>query len=224
MRESGIMKRNITFGLLVFCLFGGVAAASEAPWRLDRDRDGIQIYTRAVEGSDFRAIRGETRIRGRLSSVVALLQDMSFWPKLNKIISTASVHQQLSETESLVYLQMNMPWPVSDRDVLNRRQVRQDERTMVVELTEAATTSATLPIDSRYVRIVRSRQSWTLTPSRDGTVQVAWVTHTDPNGPIPASVVNLLSVGAPFESLTTMRNAIEGGRYQDASLRYIDEP
>lgn len=218
------MKRNVRLCLLVLCLFGGVAEASETAWRLDRDKDGIQIYTRAVQGSDFRAIRGETRIRGRLSSVVALLQDMSFWPKLNRIISSARVHQQLSETESLVYLQMNMPWPVSDRDVLNRRQVRQDERTMVVELKEAATTSATLPTDSSYVRIVRSTQSWTLTPGGDGTVDVSWFTHTDPNGPIPAAVVNMLSVGAPFESLTTMRDAIEGGKYKDASLPYIDEP
>lgn len=217
------MNRFVRLLLALSLFFSGAASASQSDWRLEKDEEDIQIYTRSVEGSDYRAIRGVTQIKGRLNSIVALLQDMSYWPVLNKIISAAEVHQQLDQTTSLVYMQMNMPWPVSDRDVLNRRHVRQCADSFVVELTEVATTGI-LPINDDHVRIVESSQKWTLTPNGDGTVNVSWETHTDPNGPIPAAIVNMLSVGAPFESLTTMRDAIESGRYKDAGLGYIREP
>lgn len=216
------MNRIVSLCLILLGLLTTTAYA-EDEWRLEKDKKGIQIYTRAVEDSDYRAIRGVTRVRGQMSSIIALLQDMSFWPKLNKIISSAELHEKLSETESLVYLQMDMPWPVSDRDVLNRRQVHQDERSKIVRLTEVATVDL-LPEDEDYVRIVESTQTWILTPNDDGTVDVTWVTHTDPNGPIPAAIVNMLSVGAPYDSLTTLRKAIESGKYENAQLAYITEP
>lgn len=211
-------------GLVVLVwLLAGPAAAKDADWRLEKDEAGIQVHTRAVDGSAYRAIRGTTRVRGRLSSIVALLQDPEYWPKLNKLFSSVRVHKQVSPTESLLHIRMDMPWPVTDRDLLSRRQVAQNPVSGAVSITEIATTGLKNP-EKSYVRIVRSSQRWILTPNRDGTVDLEWSTHTDPNGPIPAAIVNHLSVGAPFNSLTTLRAAIEAGEYRDAVLAYIVDP
>ncbi len=217
------MKRIAFLCLALACFLHGPLAAQESGWRLERDKKGVQIHTRAVEGSAFREIRGTTRIEGQLSSIIAALQDMSFWPKLNEIIASAQLHQQLSDTESLIYMQMDMPWPVSDRDVLNRRKIEQDEVSKAVTLTEVAT-QGVLAENDDYVRIVQSTQRWTLTPMQDGSVEVVWTTHTDPNGPIPAAIVNMLSVGAPYDSLTTLRQTIQAQAYRDRKLAYISEP
>lgn len=217
------MKRIASISLILLCVFALPLSAKEDGWRLDKDDDGIQIYTRAVEGSDYREIRGTTRIQGKLSSIVALLEDMSYWPKLNKVISSARVHERISETESVIHVEMDMPWPVSDRDVVNRRQWQQDAGSKVVTMTTVATTDV-LPEQKDYVRIVQSTQNWTLTPKPDGTVELVWVTRTDPNGPIPAPIVNFLSVGGPHDSLTVLRAAIEAGEFSDARPGFIAEP
>lgn len=216
------MGRITLLTLILLCGFVSAGTVNNEDWRLEKDRQGIQIYTRAVEGSGFREIRGSVTIDGRLSSVVALLQDMNYWPKLNKLFTSVSLYEQLSETESLVYFQMDMPWPVKDRDILYQRTLQQDVKSKIVTMTEVATSGIFNEQDG-YVRVVDSTHHWTLVPRQDGGVDVNWVTYTDPNGPIPASMVNWLSVGPPFDSVSVLRKAIENGEYRDARLPYIQE-
>ncbi|MBD2860148.1 hypothetical protein IB286_14190 [Spongiibacter sp. KMU-158] len=197
--------------------------ADEAAWRLEKDSNGILIATRPVEGSAYREIRASTTIEGRVSSIVALLQDMSYWPKLNKIISSAELLQQLNASESQLYFQMDMPWPVTDRDVLYHRTIHQDDKSHAVILTDRALTGI-LPEKNGKVRVIESVQQWTLLPNDQGGVDVTWITHTDPNGPLPAKMVNWLSVGPPHESISVLRAAIERGEFSDAQVSNVAEP
>ncbi|MBB3045829.1 hypothetical protein FHR99_000065 [Litorivivens lipolytica] len=217
------MKFTALIYILLLSLQVPGVNADETAWRLEKDSDGIRIETRPVEGSAYREIRATTSIAGRVSSIVELLQDMSYWPKLNKIISSAELHQQLSESESQLYFQMDMPWPVTDRDVLYHRTIRQDESDHSVTLTDRALTGI-LPEKNGKVRVVESVQQWTLSPNNRGGVDVTWITHTDPNGPLPAKMVNWLSVGPPHESISVLRTAIEAGEFSDAEPSYVVEP
>lgn len=194
-------------------------AEAEREWQLKKDKAGIQVFSRPVDGSNINQIRGVTHVNGSVESIVALLQDMSFWPELNKIFSLARLQHQVSPQESLVYLQMDMPWPVRDRDVLNRRLIHVDCETGGATIEEVATRNE-FPLDDDFVRIVESSQRWMLTPVDDGRVRVDWVTHTDPNGPIPSAIINFLSVSAPFDSLSTLRQKIESGAYREAAIQY----
>ena len=72
--------------------------------------------------------------------------------------------------------------------------------------------------------MIESVQQWTLLPNDHGGVDVTWITHTDPNGPLPAKMVNWLSVGPPHESISVLRAAIEGGEFSDAQMSYVVEP
>lgn len=209
--------------LILLCLQVLNVNANETAWRLEKDNNGIQIYTRPVAGSEYREIRAVATIQGRVSSIVALLQDMSYWPKLNKIISSAELYQQLDGNESQLYFQMDMPWPVTDRDVLYHRTVLQNDEDKSVTLTDRAI-AGILPNKDGKVRVVESVQKWSLTPNDQGGVRVTWVTHTDPNGPLPARVINWLSVGPPHDSMSVLQAAIEGGEFADVKLEYVLEP
>ena len=218
-----LMPTRMVLGLSLLCLMAAPLLADDNAWTLRKDEDGIQIFTRSVDGSKYDEVRATTQIKGRVSSVVALLQDPAYVPKLNDIISLVRLHEQLAADESMVYMQMEMPWPVSDRDILTHRRVVQDDDSKVVTITELATTDV-LPQEKGFIRVVQSRQQWTLTPHADGTVDLDWITHTDPNGSLPSSLVNYLSVGVPHGSMTVLRDAIESGEFADAQLPYVVEP
>ncbi|MBD2860360.1 hypothetical protein IB286_15310 [Spongiibacter sp. KMU-158] len=217
------MNRIALVSLVFLCGFTGLVSASDADWRLDKDKDGIKIYTRKIEGSDIRQIRGTVEIKGRLSSVIALLQDPEYLAKANPLIAEAYVQERFSETESLFYLELDMPWPVTDRYGLLRRKIQQDPGTKVVTFTEVATTDD-MPEKKGYIRIVQSKQQWILTPNADGSVSLDTTSHTDPNGPIPAAVLNWISVVPTYDFVDKLREEIEAGGYADAELSFIQEP
>lgn len=204
-----------------------ILASSTAPaadrWRLEKDEDGIQIYTRAVEGKTIREIRGTVEVEARLSSVAAVLSDVGAIPQLSDVVSEAKIQQRDSETRFQVYSVLKMPWPVSDRDMVNQIEIRQDPQTLAVTFKNTALPEG-VPAKSGLVRIVESRSQWRITPLSDGKIGVEMLAFTDPAGSIPASVINSLSVVAPFKSMRALRELAPQAKYKNATLNFVKEP
>ena len=55
-------------------------------------------------------------------------------PQLNEFVADASVLQRDSDTRYRLYSRVKMPWPLSDRDVLNQREISQVAATHVVSI------------------------------------------------------------------------------------------
>src|SRR3546814_5649098 len=71
-------------------------------------------------------MRGTARIDAPLSAVAAVIDDVPAITKLNDVVAKAEVTQRQSATRYRVYAAMKMPWPVSNRDIVNQREIRQD--------------------------------------------------------------------------------------------------
>jgi hypothetical protein len=205
--------------LLVLCC----AASADGDWRLEKDKDGIQIYSRAVDGWSIREIRGVATFHGRLSSLVAVINDPATGPQINEFVVKAEVEQRYSDTRYRLYNLTKMPWPLSDRDCLNQREISQDPATHAVTVTDTAT-DGIMPVKKGLVRIVRSRQQWMFTPAADGNVQVELRWLSDPNGPIPSGVINALSVSTPFDTMGKLLKVAQHPEYAQAQLAFIKEP
>jgi hypothetical protein len=199
-----------------------VSAIAEE-WHEEKDQDGIQVYTRAVEGWSMREMRGVATISARLSSLVAVIDDVPSLPKLNDSVATAEVKNRVSDTRYQIYSTMRVPWPLSNRDVLTQREITQDKTTLTVTITEAATQDV-MPEREGYVRISRSQQKWILVPTPGGPVEVEVRTLSDPAGPIPSSLVNAASVSIPFKMIQKLRELAQQSRYVRATMPFIQEP
>lgn len=211
----------------LFCvlatLLSFAASADDGGWRLEKDQDGIRIYTRAVEGKTIREIRGTVELEARLSSVAAVLSDVSAIPLLSDVVSEAKVQQRDSDMRFQVYSVLKMPWPLSNRDMLNQTEISQDPQTLAVTLSNVALREG-IPLKDGLVRIVESRSQWRMTPTAAGKVGVEMLAFTDPAGSIPTSVINSLSVGAPFKSMGVLRELVQQPKYRNATLAFVREP
>lgn len=208
--------------LILLLLAAPFAQAADEGWRLDKDQGGIQIYTRPVEGQKIREIRGVVRLPARVSAVVALLTDVNAAPLLSDTIGEARLLQQPDARHAQVYQLLKMPWPLDNRDLVAQREIRQDPQTLAVTISSKATPEA-IPLKSGIVRIQKSRTDWSVTPQADGSVVTEMRALTDPNGPIPASVINSMSVGVPFKSLDKLRTLAHQPKYRQGKLDFIKE-
>jgi len=209
--------------LLCLSLSAPLLQAADASWKLEKDAEGVQVYTRAVEGYSIREIRAVTRVPARLSAVVAVLEDVGAVSQLSDVVSEAEILRRQSDTRYQVYSVLKMPWPLDDRDLINQRELRQDPATLTVTISNVAISDAAPPRKGR-VRIVKSNQQWVLKPEADGQVLAEMRALTDPNGPIPAAAINAMSVGSPFKSLLKLREMAQSPKYRQANLAHVTEP
>lgn len=198
--------------------------ASDFEWQLKRDLDGIQIYTRKVEGSAFRAVRGVTILEDtRLSSLVALILDADACPRWGDRCAKSSVFEQQTDIAALVYTLNDMPWPVADRDVLAQVNWSQDPGTLALRMKSSATVDI---LDARkgVVRLTKADASWFFTPVGNGNVEVVTEAHLNPGGPLPGWVTNMLLIDAPFKTLVNMREVVVDEKYKVAEVGFVREP
>lgn len=216
---------RFTRSLSVFILLviASHQAVSDNDWSLERDDDGIQIFTRSVEDSSFDAVRAEMVIKAKLNALVGLVRDSSACPEWAELCKESREHEIVSDQELYVYTYNDVPWPVKDRDALTHVLWQQDPETLAVTMVSVAT-SGRLPIVKRAVRIVDAKTSWTFTPVDNGDIEVISEAHIDPNGPTPAWVTNLLLVETPFKTMQGMRRLVQTGRYDETELGFVKLP
>jgi hypothetical protein len=201
----------------------GGAAAGDDGWRVDKEKDGIRVSTRVVDGWSIREFRGETRIAARLSALAAVIDDLSALHELNDLVTEARELDRESPTRYRYYTATAMPWPLSDRDLVNQRSIAQDPATLAVTITDGAVADV-VPPRKGFVRMDKSHQTWELTPGANGEVAVSVRVLADPNGPIPSSIINAMSVDIPFQTLTKVRELAQRPQYAGATLPFVREP
>ncbi len=185
-------------------------------WDEKRNKEGIAISTSSVEGSSYKAVRGEMIVKGSVASLFALVEDMTACPDWAAMCKESRLETRISDTESYMYIYNNIPFPVKDRDVYTHVVWTRDATTKRLSMTSTASEGGTPK--TKAVRIQNAVSQWHFTPNGDGTTTVENFGHIDPNGPTPAWVSNLMLVDSPFKSMGKMRELIESGAYKDATI------
>ena len=220
------MKLRLRFFVLLLLgstSFGLLSAEDEA-WKLRRDREGIQVYTRSVAGSPFDAVRATAVVETvRLTSLVALIQDAEACPEWADRCAESYLIEQLSENESLIYTHSDMPFPVKDRDVVAHVSWSQDPVTFEVMMNSVAITGRIDEVRGR-LRLTDARAIWRFTPLPSGEVAIFSEAHINPGSSLPGWVTNMLLVDTPFETMKSFVAEAVKPKYADAQLSFIQEP
>jgi hypothetical protein len=207
------MKKLVGQCLLLLAFMAMSLSLVAAEWRLEKDDDGIQVFTRAVERSDYRAFRGETLINAELNQLMAVLDDTEgfvhwmFKCKSPKLLYKASLLDRYQ------YLINDFPWPAADRELILRNEISQDpvSRITTVKLTGVdidslpANAKAAMPPKTDAVRVEELEGFFELSPISDTQTKVVFQLHLNPVGSLPSGLVNAMIVDNPFETLKALR-------------------
>lgn len=141
-------------------------------WILDKDKDGVTVWSRAVSGSEYREYKVQLTIAATPDQVWAALSDFggALPPRVaaQKVVSRAG--------NSLVLYQREDCSPLKDREYVMRVSLQPDARSLTAEV---ATDLA--PSTEGLVRVPAHRHSWSV--SAEGTGSIAtMIMHHDPVG------------------------------------------
>jgi hypothetical protein len=193
-------------------------------WQLKKDEEGIQVYTRSVEGFSYKAIRAEVQLQQtRLSSVVALIRNSPECPQWSATCSSATIIEWVSELENFVHTVSELPWPVKDRELVSHVIWSQDPQSLIVTMRGNAV-EGKLQASQGNVRITDARIGWEVISLADGSARVTFTAHIDPTSILPGWVSNFLLVDSPFKTLQGLRERVKLEKYRQIDLDYIVEP
>ncbi|HEX5668442.1 MAG TPA: START domain-containing protein [Chitinophagaceae bacterium] len=192
-------------------------AAAQKTWKLISEKDGIYVYTQNLEDSKFKAVRAVCTVDCGVAKLAYVLMDVSNtrdWVYATKV---CTLLKKMSPTDIYYYPEVELPWPVSNRDFIIRITLTQDQKTKVARIV-AENHPQYVPEKKNVIRIPKSAGNWILTPLGDGRTKVEYVIHVDPGGSVPAWLVNMLADVGPYSSFTKLKKEVLKEKYNGVKL------
>lgn len=209
--------------LLACCLLFCLASVQAADWELARSVNGITVEARSIEGEGLKEFRGRTTVNARLSSVVALMDDIDKAPLWMHDNEGLTQDEFITSQDRWLYLINAAPWPLRTRDAYLHVVATQDPVSKAVVLDITAHPQRKVA-DKNMVRIQRMRGGWRFEPSTDKTIDVTYAMFIDPGGSVPKTLANLVVVENPYNTLVGFLRMLATGDYDDAEIDWIVEP
>jgi hypothetical protein len=189
------MKSLLTILMLIF-------AIPLFSWDKAVDKNGIAVFTRSVEGSSLKEFKAETSIAASPATLVSVLLDAEsmkqWWPDCVE----AKLLQRNGITDWKVYFVMKVPFPLNNRDTINKFELSEDP-TGNVKI-KISSMPSDLPENEGLVRIPELKGQWTFTKKGELT-DVVYQLHANPGGSIPAFVANSTVTDSPYTVLLRLK-------------------
>ncbi|HEY4196075.1 MAG TPA: START domain-containing protein [Mucilaginibacter sp.] len=214
------MKKIILFILLFLGLGNLVWAQGE--WTLATDKDDIKVYTKTVPDSKIKAIKVVGIFNAAPSQLVALLMDVNNSAAWMYHTKSSTLIKQVSALELYYYSEVNMPWPIQNRDFVAHLIVSQNPQTKVISI-EGPTVPGMVPQKSGVVRIKEATGRWTITPLENGQIKTEYILHVDPAGTLPSWLVNLFAAEGPVKIFKAIKVQLQKPAYKGNVLAFASE-
>jgi len=204
--------------LVVLCLlFSNIAYANN--WKLEKESEGIQVFTRSTSGSELKSFKGVVKIPARLTSIAALIDDTNVYTRLFLNAKSAKELKKVSNIASYKYVVTALPWPAQGRDSIIYSVLKQDKQSKTIQITMKGVPNY-IPLKAGLVRIKKMTGRWLLIPEKE-SVKVVYEMNVDPGGNLPKWLVNSMSVDLPFYTLKNLRSLVKQAKYQKAKRPFI---
>lgn len=212
---------NFKVILTILALFPVIFLQAQDDWKLKKDDEGIKIYTRLIEGSNFKEYKAIAEIEADVAIIAAVIKDIDRYPEW---ISNASSVELIDTTETMIryYLQTDIPSVlVRDRDLVNTLdfQYAADQQSLRINI---GCESHLVPKNEDFVRITKSGGYWLVEKTGNQKSMVTIQIHTEPNGSIPSWLVNSFVVDAPFNDLQALKERVKMEIYTKTKYSYLE--
>lgn len=198
------------FRVLGLVLTAGVlsaqAAFADIPWELRKNHDGIMVHTRRVEGSPILEYKGQMKIQAPIEQVLAYFEQEDRFREWFHQCSASHLVREENPDRKIIYFVLDLPWPVSDRDVAYLQTRSRDAGGTVTYQLSAVPHE--VPHKDGLVRVPYLKAYWRFTPQEDGGTLIYFQQHGNVGGHIPAPLVNRLAVEIPYQTLRGLARGI----------------
>ena len=200
-----IMNKNL-FPILFFAL--ALNASAQNDWELSKDNNGIKVYTRKTDSSDFKSVKVEAVFTGTCEKLAGILMGVD--KNIKWVYKTKSLHliKRFSANELLYYAETSLPWPMKNRDQAIRINLYPDSINHALKITTIGEPKA-IPATSGIVRVPYFLGVWQVKEISKEKISIEYYLNVDPGGSIPAWISNMFVAKGPYETFVNLSKLLK---------------
>ena len=191
-------------------------------WELKKEKNGVKVFTRSIEGSNFKEFKSVGIHSGSISSLISVLQDDSNFCNWFPDCKEFKLLKKPSRLERYQYMVVKAPFPVNNRDTIQHTVLNQDPVTKTVTINLSASPEI-IPEVPGTIRVPKSKGVWKFTPLDNNQVEVLFQLHSDPGGSLPEWVANIFVTETPLKAVINLIKLAGEDKYSNNKLDYIIE-
>ena len=194
--------------MLFACVVSAICLATHAALpsnaKLSLNKNNVKVWTFKDANSSVLSYKAETTFDAPIEKAVALVLDVNNTPKWVPNVAKAEVlSRDDKKGEFSIYMVLDFPFPLKDRDMVVKGSMSKDATgTIYIKNTAVQQGKA---INPDYIRLKEYSGDWTFQKLGANKVKVITSGHANPEGAIPASVINLLVEQQPYQLLQKMK-------------------
>jgi hypothetical protein len=204
---QNIMNRKIFFIALIMVV-RAISVSAQEDWKLQKDKDGIQVYSAQVPDSKIRAIKVVANYTATPDEIADIVMDINTSGEWVSHLKSTYLVKLVSQNELYYYAEVNLPWPASNRDFVAHLTRSENVQTRAITI-DGPAVAGFVAEKKGIVRINNSVGKWFITPLDNNQVHVEYSLHVDPAGSLPSWLVNMFSGQTPMEIFENLRQELK---------------
>ncbi|PLX05599.1 MAG: hypothetical protein C0594_07040 [Marinilabiliales bacterium] len=211
--------RSISFLFLVIC-FSMYSFGHDDNWKMSKNESGIVVHTKNNSSSRIKEVKASAIMNCEISEITAAILDVSKYTNWVYECSVSNLIRENSKIDKVYYLVTNVPWPVSDRDMVFHIKAGINKNNHSVEIT-AVTLKDEIPEKEGMVRVNYSMIKWEIKQIQPGKIELLYWLKGDPGGEYPDWILEMFMVSGPFNSIKALKTIVEKGNYKQNEIDEI---
>ncbi|KAI7854980.1 hypothetical protein BDC45DRAFT_556858 [Circinella umbellata] len=191
-------NRHATTSRKSLAQFKELAGSPLSDWEFSQEKEGVKLYTKS-DGSSITIVRGDITLKTGdkyTPREVATVATQSGCRKIwDEKFDTSEVKEMFTPLESLFWVKLKAPWPVSPRDFTGIALRDFDEDECYVSMSSVEDPAA--PPVSGCVRGNLIISGWKVYKA-EGGIGITYITKVDMAGSIPSSFLKSIHLQVPL--------------------------
>jgi len=214
------MNHNLKyFMLLLLVIVNSLMIHAQDLWKLESDKDGIQVYSGSIEGSDFKSFKAHMIIRGSIHTFISILQDIENMPEWGYSLKNTELLKKTGDTLQIYYAEASAPFPFENRDGIYLNKFKWDDKNKQL-FVEIELLPDYLKKKNKLVRLT-GRGYWSVNVLKNNMLDITFSMLVDPGGNIPAWLANTFVNTTPVSTMTELRKVMVDKKYQNKNFGFI---
>lgn len=201
------MNRKRLFILLMMTI-QVISVSAQDDWKLERNRNGIQVYSAEFPNSRIRAIKVVANYDASPEQIADIVMDINTSTEWVSHLKSCYLIKRVSQDEFYYYAEVQLPWPVLNRDFVAHLTRVEDIQTRTITI-DGPAVAGLVPEKKGTVRINNSVGKWIIAPLDSNLARVEYVLHVDPGGLLPSWLVNIFSSDTPMQIFENLRRELK---------------
>lgn len=176
-------------------------------WKLEKQKNGINLYLSQTPGSKFKAVKVECTFPGTYAKLLTIMSNVSSYNQWIYNTKQSKLIKQFSPLDYVYYSETHMPFPLTNRDVIIHMRINNDSLPRFLTITGTGEPESLPEIPGRE-RVPHYKTWWKVTMPTAQTVHINYILEINPGGSLPAWIVNSFIDKGPYETFIKLKELL----------------